>query len=99
MAAAVDFYARAGLGVEAAKLLLREKSYSESGHGYVSAKMCFVFVELQIEKFGKTVFSHTATAEERLDGLMIEDEATSSGLQDEVWWRTGRWGTGVGKRL
>jgi WD repeat-containing protein 35 len=87
-AASVDFYARAGLGIEAARLLLREgNEILKTGDDYVSAKMCFVFAGLQIEKDRKSAFDSGATAAERLDGLMRDDEATTSGLVDEVWRR------------
>jgi WD repeat-containing protein 35 len=87
-AAAVDFYARAGLGIEAAKLLLREgNEILKTGDDYVSAKMCFVFAGLQIEKHRKSAFESGATAAERLDGLMRDDEVTTSGLLDEIWRR------------
>jgi WD repeat-containing protein 35 len=76
------------LGIEAAKLLLREgNDILRIGEDYVSAKMCFVFAGLQIEKHRKSAFDGGATAAERLDGLMKDDEATSSGLLDEVWRR------------
>jgi WD repeat-containing protein 35 len=47
--------------------------------------MCFVFAGLQIEKHRKNAFDGGATAAERLDGLMKDDEATASGLLGEIW--------------
>jgi WD repeat-containing protein 35 len=87
-AAAIDFYAQAGLGIEAAKLLLREgNEILTAGEDYVSAKMCFVFAGLQIEKQRKSAFDAGVTAAERLDGLVKDDEVTTSGLFDDVWRR------------
>ena len=85
-AAAVDFYVRAGLYVETAKLLLKEgDSIMKIGEDFISAKMCYVFAGLQLEQHRKGAFDGTATADERLDGLMKEDEVTSSGLHREIW--------------
>lgn len=85
-AAAIDFYARAGLGVEAAKLMEREgDSILKDEVDYLSAKMCFVFAGLQLEKHRKGAFDGSVTAAERLDGLMKEDEASTSGLLDSIW--------------
>ncbi|OHS97711.1 WD repeat protein [Tritrichomonas foetus] len=85
-AAAIDFYARAGLGVEAAKLMEREgDNILKLEDDYLSAKMCFVFAGLQLEKHRKGAFDGSITAAERLDGLMKEDEAATSGLLDSIW--------------
>ena len=85
-AAAVDFYVRAGLYVETAKLLLTEgDNIMKIGEDFISAKMCYVFAGLQLEQHRKGAFDGTATADERLDGLMKEDEVTSSGLHREIW--------------
>jgi WD repeat-containing protein 35 len=85
-AAAIDFYARAGLGLEAAKLLVREgNELLKAGEDYISAKMCFVFAGLQVEKHRKGAFDGSATAAERLEGLMKDDEATTSGLLGDIW--------------
>ena len=87
-AAAIDFYVRAGLGVDAAKLLQREgDEILKQGEDYLSAKMCYVFAGLQLEKHRSGAFDGTVTAAERLDGLMKEDQAVTSGLLQEVWNR------------
>jgi WD repeat-containing protein 35 len=88
MAMAGDFYVRSRRGIEAARLLLREgNEILKSGEEYASAKMCFVFAGRQIEKHRKSAFDRGTTAAERLNGVMKDDEATSSGLLDEVWRR------------
>lgn len=85
-AAAVDFYVRAGLNVEAAKLLLNEgDSILAQNSDYVSAKMCYIFAGLQLEQHRRGAFDGGATADERLEGLMKEDEITTSGLHREIW--------------
>ena len=85
-AAAIDFYARAGLDVEAAKLMEREgDTILKAEEDYISAKMCFVFAGLQLEKHRRGAFDGSVTAAERLDGLMKEDEASSNGLLDSIW--------------
>jgi WD repeat-containing protein 35 len=85
-AAAVDFYVRAGLYVETAKLLLKEgDDIMKIGEDFISAKMCYVFAGLQLEQHRKGAFDGAATADERLDGLMKEDEVTTSGLHREIW--------------
>ena len=85
-AAAIDFYARAGLAVEAAKLMEREgDSILKNEDDYLSAKMCFVFAGLQLEKHRKGAFDGSVTVAERLEGLMKEDEASTSGLLDQIW--------------
>ncbi|EAY20525.1 WD repeat protein, putative [Trichomonas vaginalis G3] len=85
-ASAVDFYVRAGLNVEAAKLLLKAgDEILAVGDDFISAKMCYIFAGIQLEQQRKGAFDGSATAEERLDGLMREDEVTTSGLHREVW--------------
>lgn len=85
-ASAIDFYARSGLGVEAAKILLREgDELLKIGDDFVSSKMCYVFAALQLEKHISGAFDGSTTAADRLDGLMKDDEATTSGLYSEVW--------------
>ncbi|EAY22286.1 WD repeat protein, putative [Trichomonas vaginalis G3] len=85
-ASAVDFYVRAGLNIEAAKLLLKAgDEILAIGDDYISAKMCYIFAGIQLEQHRKGAFDGSATAEERLDGLMKEDEVTTSGLHREVW--------------
>lgn len=85
-ASAVDFYVRAGLNVEAARLLLKEgDTILAQGEDFISAKMCYIFAGIQLEYHRKGAFDGSATAEERLDGLMKEDEVTTSGLHRDVW--------------
>ncbi|KAH0786768.1 WD repeat-containing protein 35 [Histomonas meleagridis] len=85
-AAAIDFYSRAGLDIEAAKLLQNEgDSILKENEDYLSAKMCYIFAALQLEKHRQQTFDGANTISERIEGLIKEDETISNGLLNDIW--------------
>jgi len=86
IAAAVDFYKRSGLLIEAAKLLLQEgNTILEIGEDYVSAKMCYVFSGILFESHRKSIIDGSVNVLERLEGFLSEEDPSNTNLYQEIW--------------
>jgi WD repeat-containing protein 35 len=84
--AAIDFYIRAGLHIEAARLLLKYgDDLIKEDCDYLAVKMCYVFAGIQIEKSMNVEDDSPNAREHLLDGLIREDKQTAAILSLEIW--------------